>query len=69
MADEVVGENRPARPGRRLRFEVLRAVLPHQLDAGRGEHRQVLEGHVLDRREDLDAVADLAAHPREGWRG
>jgi len=69
MADEVPGE----RAGVRLRLghEVLGAVLAHQLDAGLGEHRELLDRHVLDRREDLHVgrVApgggDLGADPLE----
>ena len=56
---------RNARMGGRLRLEVLRAVLADQRDPGLGERPELLERHVLDRGEDLDAVRQLAADPRE----
>ena len=37
--------------------EVLRAVLADEADAGLGEHRQIVGGHVLDGREHLDVAA------------
>ncbi len=46
-----------------LRLEVLDAVLADDLDAGLGEHAHLLEGHVLRRRDDRHARADLGLDP------
>src|SRR4029450_5007797 len=42
-----------------LPFEILRAVLADDLDAGVGERRQVLERHVLGRGDGGDLSANL----------
>ena len=48
-----------------LRLQLLGAVLADERDAGLGERPQLLQRHVLDRREDLDAVRQLGADARE----
>ena len=60
LADEVPGEQVAVRL--LLREQVLRAVLPHQLDAGLGERGQVALRHVLHGGEHLDLGADPLAH-------
>src|SRR5205807_3488265 len=52
-----------------LRLEVLPAVLPDQLDARLGEHGQLLGGHVLGRREDLDGALPIDLRRRAGAGG
>src|SRR3954463_13366763 len=58
LADEVPAERPRMRLG--LGGEGLRAVLAEQAPARLGEHLQLLQRHVLDRREQL-RVADLLA--------
>src|SRR6476469_3454912 len=68
-ANEVPGEG--VSPAVLLGHELLRAVLPHERDAALGQHPHLLDGHVLDRREDLDVVRraarrrDPLVHPLE----
>src|SRR4051812_48373073 len=56
---------------RALGEQLLRAVLPHQLDAALGQRRQLVGGHVLDRGEDLHvrrvatSCDDALTHPLE----
>jgi hypothetical protein len=59
VADEVPAEG--VAVGVVLHLQVLRAVLPHHLDAGLGQRRQVLERDVLRRRDDRDPGSDLLA--------
>ena len=49
-----------------LALEILRAVLPHDLDARLGENGHLLERDVLRRRDDRDAGADLGPDPLVG---
>jgi hypothetical protein len=51
VADEVPGER--SGHGRRLLGKVLRPVLTDDLDARLRKRRQLVGGHVLDRRQDL----------------
>ena len=62
-ADEIPAEQLTV--GLLLGNQLLCAVLPHQLDAGLGQRRQVIGRHVLDRGQDLDLGADLLANPLE----
>ena len=63
VADEVPAEG--LAPALVLRLEVLRAVLADHLDARLGQHAHVLERHVLRRRDDRHARADLGADALE----
>ena len=63
VADEVPVER--VAPPLVLRLEILEAVLPHRLDAGLGQHAELVGGHVLGRDDDLRAGADLVAHAGE----
>ena len=49
-----------------LREQLLGAVLPHQLDPGLGQRRQVLGRHVLDGRQDLHLGGRPARAPARG---
>src|SRR5215218_6757210 len=53
------------RVGTRLGLELLRAVLAEQGEPGFLERRHLLQRHVLDRRQDVHAVADLGADSLE----
>ena len=48
-----------------LDLELLRAVLADDRHPGLGEHAHLLGRDVLDRREDLDPLADLVPHAGE----
>ncbi len=59
LADEVPAERRPVL---RLGLELLRAVLPQQVEAGVGEGAQLGDVEILDGGEQLDARG-IAANP------
>ena len=63
LADEVPGEQVAVRL--LLLEQLLRAVLPHQLDAGLGERGQVGGLHVLTAASTSTSGADALAHPLE----